>query len=186
MFGQECIESDFCCAGDKTTTTTTTTTTSTTTYKSSCKFLENSSLNDEVIESLFSDAVLITGSSFDPPQNTAEYTAELYQPSTGLSCFLPQLHDRRESHTLESSGLLCGGEALDSSDTCLQWSPDTGSWQKLHLGTRRYDHVSWTPDNGMGTYLMGCDFHGLWAKTTTLVKHDGTQEAAFPLKYETR
>ena len=130
-----------------------------------------------LLKASHTDAVLITGSSLSD-------TAELYQPSTGLSCALPQLPYARSSHTLERSGLMCGG--LHTSDTCLQWSPETwdhGSWQELHLDIERNGHVSWTPDNGIGTYLMGGYAPG---RTTTLVKHDGTQEAAFPLKYDTR
>ena len=74
---------------------------------------------------------------------------------------------------------MCGGEG--ATDTCLQWSPDTGSWEeKLHLDVERYDHVSWTPDNGIGTYLLG---GWISERISTLVKPDGTQEAAFPLKY---
>ena len=126
---------------------------------------------------MFPDGVLITGNG-GPPLDTAE----LYVPSTGYSCSLPKLPDDREYHTLESSGLLCGG--YYTRETCLQWSPDTGSWsEELTLDTERYHHVSWTPDNGIGTYLMGGG--GYSGRTSTLVKHDGTQEAAFTLKYMT-
>ena len=94
--------------------------------------------------------------------------------------------DIRDYHTLESSGLMCGGGFSGNSDTCLQWSPDTGSWsEELTLDIDRYRHVSWTPDNGIGTYLMGGYYTGS-ERTSTLIKHDGTQEAAFPLKYRTR
>ena len=104
-------------------------------------------------------------------------------PSTGMSFSLPQLPDDRAHHTLETSGLMCGGVYIGASDTCLKWSPDTGSWEKeLTLNTDRWDHVSWTPDNGLGTYLMGGGYSG---RTSTLVKHDGTQKAAFPLIYDT-
>ena len=126
------------------------------------------------------DGVLITG-SYNYPRGTAE----LYVPSSGESCSLPKL-DIRYKHSVESSGLLCGGgyHETDTSNTCLKWSPDTGSWEEeeQHLHPGRWNHVSWTPDNGMGTYLMGGANRGT---TTTLIKHDGTQEAAFPLQYDT-
>ena len=140
-------------------------------------------LNNQVHQSLFSDAVLITGSDTIPRD-----TAELYLPSTGYSCSLPQLPDQREEHTLESSGLMCGGFLSDTRYTCLQWSPDTGSWEQLlRLDAERENHVSWTPDNGIGTYLMGgYGYDSDSGTTTTLVKHDGTQEAAFALKHVTR
>jgi len=123
-------------------------------------------------------AVLITGSGVSP-----SYTAELYVPSTNISCSLPKLPEDRNKHTLESSGLLCSG--YDTSDTCLKWSPDTGSWEKLPtLDVRRYDHVSWTPGPDIGTYLMGG--YDSEVRTTTLIKPDGTQEPGFPLQYDTK
>ena len=128
----------------------------------------------------FPDAVLITGSSIGySPCNTAE----LYLPSTNVSCLLPQLPLDRAWHTVENSGLLCGGyETRD----CLKWSPDTGSWEEelLYLDIGRYQHVSWTPGNGVGTYLMG-GYESEMEKTTTLIKPDGTQEPGFSLQYDT-
>ena len=133
-------------------------------------------LNAQGNQSLFPDAVLITG-SFDSPHDTAE----LYQPASGTSCALPQLPDDRYYHTMESSGLICGG--YDTEDTCLQWSPDTGSWEELlTLDVVRFDHVSWTPGTKVGTYLMGGRYS---ERTTTLIKPDGTQEQGFDLKYKT-
>ena len=124
------------------------------------------------------DAVLITGGL----QDTFLDTAELYLPSSGLSCSLPHLPDYRAFHTQESSGLLCGGYITD--DTCIQWSPDTGTWDEyLSLELRRFDHVSWTPGTGVGTFLMGGG-DGESSKTTTLVTPKGTQEPGFPLKYD--
>ena len=125
---------------------------------------------------LFLDGVLITGGGL-----SVEDSVELYLPSTGVSCSLPQLPDERHGHTLESSGLLCGGWYRYN---CLQWSPDNGTWEELlTLEVRRENHVSWTPGKDIGTYLMGG--HNNWM-TTTLVKHDGTTlESGFPLKYNT-
>ena len=126
---------------------------------------------------MFPDAILITG-SFNSPRNSAE----LYQPASGASCALPKLPDDRRYHTVESSGLLCGG--YDTKDTCLQWSPDTGTWEDLELtfDVGRYYHVSWTPGTEGGTYLMG---GGRSGTTTTLIKPDGSQEPGFDLKYDT-
>ena len=118
--------------------------------------------------------VLITGCY------PADNTAELYVPSTGASCTLPSLPDNRYHHTVTEGGLLCGGR--DTSDSCIQWSPDSGTWEEaLTLDVRRSQHVSWTPSSGAGTYLMG----GYDSKrTTTLVNNDGSQEPGFPLKYD--
>ena len=121
-------------------------------------------------------AVLITGNT-----NSPRDTAELYVPSSGVSCTLPQLPDSRYRHTVDSKGLLCGG--WSTSGTCLQWSPDTGTWDlQLTLDVKRSDHVSWTPGTEVGTYLMG---GGYSQRTTTLIKPDGSQEPGFDLKYDT-
>ena len=146
-----------------TTTTRTTTTTTTTTV-------------------LSADAVLITGGSSDGIDGLK--SAELYMPSSGASCLLPNMTDNygRYGHTVESSGLVCGGG--DTEYSCLQWSPDKGTWEKLGLtlDNERYGQVSWTPSPDIGTYLMG----GSYSRTTnTLIKPDGTQETGFALKYDT-
>jgi len=162
IFGQQCSEAEYCCAAEKPTTTMTTTTkTTTTTTKPDTSY-----------------AVLITG-GYNSPRDTAE----LYQPSSSVSCSLPQLPDLRYYHTVESSGLLCGG--YYTRDTCLQWSPDTGAWDlQLTLDVKRDDHVSWTPGTEVGTYLMGGSYSGS-ERTTTLIKPDGSQEPGFDLKYDT-
>ena len=135
------------------------------------------------IKIFYSVGVLITGSDNTLPQPSD--TAELYLPSSNVSCSLPRLPDVRWHHSMESWGLLCGGDGI-ASDTCLQWSPDTGTWEELlTLDDERLDHVSWTPVTGVGTYLMGC--YGTELKrTSTLITPDGTQEPGFPLKYDTR
>ena len=87
---------------------------------------------------------------------------------------------------MESSGLLCGGDY--TKDSCLQWSPDTGSWEELltlDLDVTRNDHISWTPGTEIGTYLMG-GLASEMMRTTTLIKPDGTQEPGFKLQYDTR
>ena len=86
---------------------------------------------------------------------------------------------------MESSGLLCGGTTTPApgTQTCLQWSLDTGTWEELlTLDVWRVDHVSWTPGTEGGTYLMG---GGRSGTTTTLIKPDGSQEPGFDLKYDT-
>ena len=71
-------------------------------------------------------------------------------------------------------------------NSCLKWSPDTGIWEKLlTLDVDRTSHVTWTPDAGMGTYLIGGSSYGN-AKTTTLITPDGGQEPGFSLEYQTR
>ena len=92
--------------------------------------------------------------------------------------------DGRLRHTLEGSGLLCGG-MYTTYTSCVQWSSVNGTWEEyLTLDAERYYHVSWTPDPSIGTYLMG----GLKTEarnSTTLIKPDGSQEPGFSLKYKT-
>ena len=112
-------------------------------------------------------------------------------PSSGAFCSLPTLPDDRYSHSADD-GLLCGGS--DTNDTCIQWSPVTGSWEAaVTLDVRRYDHLSWTPVNGRGTFLMGGyyirrkeGYYNESRRTTTLITPEGTQEPGFPLKYDHR
>ena len=129
-----------------------------------------------------SAAVLITGSA----------KAEVYHPSSGVSCTLPTMliDGGRWEHTLEDSGLLCGGWRSimpgNMQDTsCVQWSSVNGTWEEyLTLEVGRYYHVSWTPDPDIGTYLMGGNPSEA-GNTTTLIKPDRSQEAGFILKYYT-
>ena len=130
-----------------------------------------------ILKACGEEAILITGG-----QGDAKSTTELYLPSSDVSCSLPQLPDARRAHTVEASGTICGD--LLFGNTCLQWRPDTGSWERnLRLDVLRNGHVSWTPSPDHGTYLMG----GIEsAMTTTLIKPAGTQEEGFSLRYETK
>ena len=116
--------------------------------------------------------VLITGGY--PNSNTAE----LYLPSSSAMCTLPTLpaHSHRVGHTADD-GLLCGG--WETSDTCLQWSTDMGSWEAaVNLEIGRFYQISWTPAIGRGTFLMGGGY------STTLITPDGTQEPGFQLEHD--
>ena len=107
-------------------------------------------------------------------------TAELFLPSDGTSCTLPSLPETREDHTVDNH-ILCGG--YDTSYSCLQWSPDTGTWEELlSLEVERDRHVSWTPASGIGTYLIGGRRSDAEI-TTTLITSEGGQQTGFPLVY---
>ena len=92
----------------------------------------------------------------------------------------------RYDHTLD--GLLaCGGccndaDGIDAGDSCEEFNPATGTWALSHtLQHGRSEHVSWSVEEG--TILMG----GVDSRTTSeIVKHDGTVESSFDLKYDTR
>ena len=139
-----------------------------------CKFLQ---LNSKVRKLVVLAAVLISGGL-----PSSDVGNELYLPSSGSSCRLPPSPDDRVGHTIESGGLLCGGE--NTPDTCLQWSSVTGTWEEsITLEAGRDYHVSWTPNPNIGTFLMG-DWYG--GRTTTLIRPDGTQEPGFTLQHDTR
>ena len=109
-------------------------------------------------------------------------------PAAETSCTLPLLPGVRYAHTatatVDNHIILCGGAFTE--DSCLNWSPDTGTWEELlTMDIERYAHVSWTPENGIGTYLIGRPYSGDNTRTTTLITSEGTQEPGFPLKYDT-
>jgi len=140
---------------------------------------DEASQSSQVHDAADDSGVLITG-GFN------SVSAELYVPSSGASCTLPSLPDDRWHHTVTEGGLLCGGGYTGTLDSCLQWSPDSGTWEEaLTLDEWRSRHVSWTPSSGnTGTYLMGGGPSSSSRKTSTLLNNDGTQEPGFPLKYD--
>ena len=96
---------------------------------------------------------------------------------------LPTRQDDRWEHTLEDSGLMCGGS--DTSASCVQWSSVNGTWEEyLTLNVTRYYHVSWTPDPDIGTYLIG-GLSSASRNKTTLIKPDGSQVPGFSLDTDT-
>ena len=122
----------------------------------------------------------------------SENFTELFIPTSGTGCRLPDLQEPRDYHSQDNL-VLCGGtglledfEQIESVSTgCVQWSSTTGSWEELvTFDDWRSGHVSWTPDADVGTFLMGGqDKLGEQVLTTTLIKPDLTQEPGFALKY---
>ena len=105
----------------------------------------------------------------------------MFRPATATSCLVSaSLVQERQDHSQEGL-LLCGGsEALTS---CEEFSPATGTWARTshNLQERRGAHVSWSVEEG--TQLMGGEYSGT---TSEIVKHDGTTETSFDMKYDTR
>ena len=115
-------------------------------------------------------------------------SAEIYDPSSKSSCILPSLPSNipptKYGHTQDGPFVCGGGGPLAvKNSTCLQWNSEKGSWPVSHLLKKpRYNHVSWTPPNGRGTYLLG----GWYSpRSASLIKSDGSEEDAFQLKYTT-
>ena len=116
-------------------------------------------------------------------------TPEIYIPSTNKSCTLPDLPDRRRYSSLDGN-LLCGGMHRKPSpgprSTCIKFDFTSGAWTSAYtLDVERWKHVSWTPQSGSGTYLMG-NYNWRNANTTSLLKPDGTVESGFSLRWKLR
>ena len=84
--------------------------------------------------------------------------------------------------------LVCGGIKRDKNEitatSCSKFNFDDGSWTKSHeLNEVRFDHISWTPSSGEGTYLMGGKYSPL---TTEIVNINGVVKKGFNLKYGIR
>ena len=96
--------------------------------------------------------------------------AQIYSPQTGQFCSLPDMNKAIYGHTQDGS-LICGGHPQH----CSKWNSDSGiwNWKFLSLPKERQGHASWTPQSGVGTYLMG-GTKDPWK--TNLVKPDGTVE----------
>ena len=98
-------------------------------------------------------------------------SAELFIPSTGQSCSLPGLPDKRSYHTMDTvDGIptLCGGccspgvFSTVTEKSCLQFSPlsSSGTWKKsLSLMRTRQNHASWTSCAGLVLIGGGPYFH---------------------------
>ena len=143
------------------------------------------------IESFFCKAALIVGGrGFDSDgQYTGhDLTAEIYIPSTNKTCTLPNLPDRRTYSTVNGN-LVCGGlhakPSPGSRNTCIKFDLTSGAWTSAYtLDGGRRKHVSWTPQSGSGTYLMG-DYPSI-NRTSSLLKPDGTVESGFSLRWNLR
>ena len=132
--------------------------------------------------------MLITGGSGGtyPPGKSAE----LYHPDRDTPCVLPDLPDQRWLHTQDGS-LMCGGSYTPRS--CRRWNPDTGAWDEVtnvtnSLTHERDEHVSWTPADGSGTYLMGGRLSVSTRnneRTSEIIDTDGNVGSSFSLSYKT-
>ena len=134
--------------------------------------------------------MLITGGLFGDRNNLGGLkSAEIYHPDTNSTCTLPDLPEKYYGHTQDGS-LLCGGRAgkhYFGSIYCRRWNNFTGTWDKVSrsLIESRLFHVSWTPADGSGTYLIGGD--SVWKNTTYEVFEKDTNKvnATFPMQYVT-
>ena len=110
----------------------------------------------------------------------AQTSVEVFVPSTGQSCLLPNMPDERFGHTLDSL-LICGGYEVSTSTTCLSFT--SGQWITSHtLVEERYGHCSWQTEQGL--VLMGGLHHS--ADTSEIVATTGGQGGpSFAMQYST-
>ena len=128
---------------------------------------------------LFIPVVLIKGGN-----GSAKRIAEIYNPITKTSCSLPNLPEWRHRHT-QDGNLLCGGGGSSTTiNTCVKWSPGSGTWTQSHtLKGKRADHLSWPTASGV--YLIGSVYYDS-SKTSEKVKLDGSVDEGFSLKLNRR
>jgi len=110
-----------------------------------------------------------------------EKSVEVYVPSTGCSCQLPDLPVGRWGHSMEDRRI-CGGGNWDSDTgtSCLSLT-DEGIWNKTTtmLEDRKY-HSSWASPSGL--ILLGGDSS---PRTSEKIGEDGTSRNSFNLNYTT-
>ena len=76
----------------------------------------------DILHLLYS-ALVISGGYLDlRPSDSTTKSVELYQPSTGKHCQLPDLPDRRDGHSMEEM-MICGGDPT----SCLTLT--SASWE---------------------------------------------------------
>ena len=118
-------------------------------------------------------------------------SVEMFVPSSGATCQLGDLPDRRRFHTLDGV-LLCGGGVSmfppwpHTLGNCLTLNTTTGKWHESHnLTMYRGYHVSWS--HHQDVILMG-GYQGFSlssSRTSELVRPDGTVQEMFALQYRT-
>ena len=111
--------------------------------------------------------------------------------STSFYCRNSETEGKLKVMPMTQDGwLLCGDGGYGSDNvtgrSCLEFSPETGGWRHTGHALRQWrgNHVSW--DLGAaGTLLLGGGYDG-GGDTAEIVRLDGTVEASYDLKYDTR
>jgi len=107
-------------------------------------------------------------------------SVELFQPSSGFSCQLPDLPDPTYEHTMDSL-TVCGG-GTDNSTTPTTCTTLTGGvWvPSYNLVQQRWYHSSWRGEEGL--VLLGGSHS---EKTSEILLPGGTSVPYFDMKYRT-
>jgi len=126
--------------------------------------------------------LIISGGQPSDPSDSVSASVEVYVPSTGKHCQLPDLPDRRDRHTLENM-MVCGGYRSGTRKSCLTLTDAVWEVTTTTLLEDRYYHVSW--DSPAGVILMGGDGRYGSPRTTEKILQNGTSTASFDLRYST-
>ena len=106
--------------------------------------------------------------------------AELYNPSSGSTCPVQDLHEDRRGHS-SCGGLLCGSYFSDARRSCAKISgTEVSPLPSLTLRQERWGHLCWTrPDDKI--LLLG----GRFSPTTTEIVSGTSSSGSFDLPYDT-
>ena len=108
-------------------------------------------------------------------------SVEVYSPALNTSCLLPDMTTGRYFHS-QNSFLTCGGDNGVGERSCEVYSPGEGwSLEPYTLTQSRYDHTSWTLNNGSVLLLGGYYYN---SDTTELVTPGVGTKPGFTLKYD--
>merc|ERR1712142_613679 len=122
-----------------------------------------------------STGILISGGKY------SEESVEVFDPSTGQSCALPSLPDRRVAHS-SNNLTLCGGYYAMTS--CITFS--SGEWVTSHtLVKERYFHSSWDARDGR-ILLLGGGNQLTDTTTETITQGQVDSQPGFTLQHWTR
>ena len=94
--------------------------------------------------------ILISGGLFSGDVGLS--SAEVYIPGLNMSCLLPNMTTSRHFHS-QNNLLACSG--FDANTTCEVFTPGVGWRREPYNLEERYDHVSWTLNNGNVVLLGG-------------------------------
>lgn len=116
-------------------------------------------------------ALIISGGGSKFEETTAGNSVEVFVPSTGQHCQLPDIPgDPRYSHTMEGR-TICGGDYRSTSKSCLTLTD--GGWEtSATLIEESESHCSWASPSGL-TILFG------YRDNTQKIQEDGTTVTGF-------
>jgi len=119
------------------------------------------------------------------PSGSVGKSVEVYVPSSGQHCELPDLPASIYGHTMEDRRI-CGGGYSDTTRTSCLSLTEEGTWNKTAtLLEERVDHSSWASPSGI-ILLGGRGYSSSSSRTSEKIGEDGTSRYSFQLNYTTQ